>query len=90
MRYFSKFHEYYSSSVNCSVNDTLHRGKTCHQLFSLTASEGADCLKQDAVSKASLIGTVFKFTSDFENSFAFNPLPFNTGSAEEGFKNHLK
>ena len=51
---------------------------------------GADCLQRDAVSKASLIGTVFKFTADFENSFAFNPVAVNTGSAQEGFKNHSK
>ena len=50
---------------------------------------GADCLKEDAVSKASLIGTVFKFTADFENSFAVGhpDIASNTGSAEERFHN---
>ena len=49
---------------------------------------GADCLQQDAVSKASLIGTVFKFTNDFENSFAIGhaDISGNDGSAEERFK----
>ena len=53
---------------------------------------GADCLQQDAVSKASLIGTVFKFTQDFENSFAVghSDISGNTGNAEEGSKNHSK
>ena len=43
---------------------------------------GADCLSQDAVSKASLIGTDFKFTNDFKNSFAVG-YPSNIGSAQE-------
>ena len=53
---------------------------------------GADCLKQDAVSKASLIGTVFKFTMDFENSFAVGhaDIAGNDGSAEERSKNQQK
>ena len=49
---------------------------------------GADCLEQDAASKASLIGTVFKFTNDFENSFAVGhaDISENAGSATERFK----
>ena len=43
---------------------------------------GADCLSQDAVSKASLIGTDFKFTKDFKNSFAVG-YSSNIGSAQE-------
>ena len=46
---------------------------------------GADCLKQDAVSKASLIGTVFKFVETFKNSFAVGhaDISENAGSAQE-------
>ena len=53
---------------------------------------GADCLKQDAVSQASLIGTAFKFVEIFEKSFAVGHANIygNAGSAKERSKNWAK
>ena len=53
---------------------------------------GADCLKQDAVTKASLIGTVFKFVEIFEKSFAVGhaDISENAGDAKKRSENRAK
>ena len=45
----------------------------------------ADCLGEEALSTANLVGTDFKFVEDFENSFSVGYPDFNTGSAQERF-----